>query len=459
MKFRVSQGIIGLSISLLLLLSMIQRVSIPNDYPSSQTPDAIQRNIYADLIEIDYLGINGNEELLQLAEEHDWPGTGKEWDPIIIEGYYFRNDVHNFVVDNTDLYWVFKNNVVDGVDGRYCSIVLGNLRNARISDNVFVRGAVGIHTIRVTDCEFIRNTMYNLTWDGVLMETSHRNIIMYNTFYDMGEGGVLAWTNCNDNNIISNVVYNSTYGIMLYSGSDSNTIQANKIYDITSIGIEVQTSDNVILANQIHDAGDDGICISGFGCEVKRNLVYNTSGYGVHLFSLGGEALIQNNVLINNEMGGIQLHYSSGSRIIDNDIIDNGKPQAWDFGNDNVFRHNYWHEWIGNDTDNNTIIDTPKVIEGGAENTDSHPSLNPINTLPSWYDFVPITGPPSPEPEPEPTTTTPETTTTHPVESTTVTSTEPYDPPDTELFVPVVSVTSGILVLFVVILLQRRYNN
>jgi parallel beta-helix repeat protein len=413
------------------------------------------------LTEIGYLAINGNEELLQLAEEYNWPGTGKEWDPLIIEGYYFRDTVHVFVVDDTDLYWEFKNNVVDGVDDRYCSIVLGNLKNARIAHNVFTRGSVGIHTIRVTDCHFTGNLMYNLSWDGILIERSHRNIISFNTFYDCGEAGVLAWFLCNDNNIMSNEVYDSPYGIMLWDGSDANTIQSNRIHHVSSLGLDIQTADNVILGNRIHHAGDDGIGISGTGCEVERNQVYNTSGDGIHLFSTGGDALIQNNVLINNALGGIQLHHSDNSRVTNNDIINNGDPQAWDYGDDNVFTHNYWHEWIGNDTNNDSIIDVPMVIHGSAENTDSRPSLNPINTLPPWYDFVPITGPSPPEPdsEPEPITTETEFTPTNPTDTTSETLTEPTGHQDDTLLIPVVATTSGILVLLVVLVVRHRIND
>ena len=54
--------------------------------------------ILADLIEIEYMAINGNDELLQMAEDNNWPGNGLQGNPIIIEGYYFRNAVHSFVV-------------------------------------------------------------------------------------------------------------------------------------------------------------------------------------------------------------------------------------------------------------------------------------------------------------------------------------------------------------------------
>jgi len=356
----------------------------------------------SDLIEIEYMAINGNEELLQMAADNNWPGKGFEWDPIIIEGYHFRGYVHHFVVDNTDLYWEFKNNVLDGIDDRYCEIVIGNLRNGKISNNYFVSGAVGIHGIRVEDCVFSGNTFYNQSWDGVLLEYSNNNIIIGNTFIDEGEGGVLGWVDSRDNNILYNTVYGSPYGFMFWEGSEENTVQHNTIHDITLRGVDVQTEGNIIRDNEIYNMGGDGISVSQPSNEIRNNLIYNGKGYGIHLYSGSGEAEIMNNIVIGFDTGGINLHESDNSRIELNDFYDNGKNQAWDYGINNIFTDNYWHEWIANDTNENGILDLPKLIAGGS-NTDPRPHANPINPIPSWYDFEPITGPP---PDPEPTDTT-----------------------------------------------------
>ena len=210
-------------------------ITITESSPYSDIPDRFN---VADLVEVEYIGINGNDELLQMAEDNNWPGAGYEWDPIIISGYYFRSAVHHFVVDNTDLYWEFRDNVLDGIDERYCEIVIGNLRNGRISNNYFVRGAVGIHGIRVEDCVFANNEFYNQSWDGVLLEYSHNNIIIGNTFIDEGEAAFLGWVDSDNNNILYNEVYGSLHGLMFWAGSDGNTVQHNSIHDVTEKGID-----------------------------------------------------------------------------------------------------------------------------------------------------------------------------------------------------------------------------
>ena len=357
----------------------------------------------SDLIEIEYMAINGNDELLQMATDNNWPGTGYEWDPIIIEGYHFRGYVHHFVVDNTDLYWEFKNNILDGIDDRYCEIVIGNLRNGKIANNYFVRGAVGIHGIRVEDCVFSGNKFYNQSWDGVLLEYSNNNIIIGNTFIDEGEGGVLGWVDSKDNNILYNTVHGSPYGFMFWEGSNDNTVQQNTIHDISIRGVDIQTTGNIVRDNEIYNIDGDGISASKPGSEIRDNLIYNGERYGINLYSGSGEAEIKNNVVIGFEAGAINLHESDDSRIELNDFYDNGEDQAWDYGNNNIFTDNYWHEWIANDTNENGILDLPKLIAGG-DNTDPRPHAIPINPIPSWYDFKPITGPHPPDPDPTETT-------------------------------------------------------
>jgi len=413
----------------------------------------------SDLIEIEYMAINGNDELLQMAAENNWPGKGFEWDPIIIEGYHFRGYVHHFVVDNTDLYWEFKNNVLDGIDDRYCEIVIGNLRNGKIANNYFVRGAVGIHGIRVEDCVFSGNTFYNQSWDGVLLEYSNNNIIIGNTFIDEGEGGVLGWVDSVGNNILYNEVYGSPYGFMFWEESNGNTVQHNTIHEISLRGVDIQTEDNIIRDNEIYNMGSDGISVSKPGNEIRNNLIYNGEECGIHLFSGSGEAVIKNNVVIGFDTEGINLHESDNSRIELNDFYDNGEHQAWDYGSNNVFTDNYWHEWIANDTDENGILDLPKLIAGG-DNNDPRPHANPINPIPSWYEFIPITGPP-PDPEPTETTSTPiETSPTVDTSTPSISNTNTTHAITTGFLLPTLAVATGasiLLVVFIILIGRKRH--
>jgi len=417
----------------------------------SENHPLLEPSSISDLIEIDYMAINGDDELLQMAEDNDWPGSGFEWDPIIIQGYYFRNAVHMFVVDDTELYWEFSNNVLDGIDDRYCEIVIGNLRNGKISNNYFTRGAVGIHSIRVHDCQFTSNVFYNQSWDGILLEYSYNNIIKDNEFIDEGEGGILAWVDSYGNNIMYNEVHGSPYGFLFWDGSYGNIVQHNSINDISFKGLDIQTENNIIQENEIFDIEGDAVSVSESGTQIRNNLIYNNGGFGINIYSLGGNAVIENNVVINCEGGGVTLHSSDNSLIQKNDFYDSNEFQAWDFGDNNIFTNNYWHEWIGNDTDDNGIIDVPKHVNGG-DNTDPRPSASPVNPIPSWYDFEPITGPP---PEPTEMITEPTSTTEneHPTTSDTATTVSTNN---NGVFMSVIIVAGTIVVVSAISIIIRR---
>jgi parallel beta-helix repeat protein len=249
---------------------------------------------------------------------------------------------------------------------------------------------------------------------------------------------------------------------MFWEGSDDNTVQHNVIHDISIRGVDCQTANNVIIDNEIYNMGGDGIAVSIPGVEIRDNLIYNGEGYGIHLYSGSGDGVIENNVVIGFETGGINLHESDNSHVEHNDFYENGKHQAWDYASSNIFTDNYWHEWIANDTNGNGILDLPKLIAGG-DNTDPRPHASPINPIPSWYDFVPITGP-LPEPEPEPTEPPPTTIGDTTTISTSGTSTSPTNTTTSSIsqttgessMLQVISGAGAISVIVVVFLLIRR---
>ncbi|TFF96462.1 right-handed parallel beta-helix repeat-containing protein [Candidatus Thorarchaeota archaeon] len=403
------------------------------------------------LTEIDFISISGNDDFREKADEYGWPGSGMEWDPFLIEGYYFRNTYHMFVVTGTDVYWKFQNNILDGIDDRWCEIVISNLRNADISNNRFISGSVGIHTIRVNDSRFFCNEMYNQSWDGIYMEFSHRNMVAYNTFHDLGEGGVYAWQASTHNTIANNVVRNCPYGFLLHAGATHNTIRANHVLNISQCGLDIQTSDNLVSSNRIHDVGGHAIAVGREGTEIKGNLIYNNSGWGINAASTSGDLDIHSNVLLFNEGGGIALQRSEQNEVVENDLYHNADIQALSYGDQNTFCHNYWHEWIGNDTDGNGIIDIPKEIAGGTSN-DTTPSSLPNNAIPGWYCFEPIDGPPPIEPEPTTTTGTPTAT-----NSTSLTATEPNLAAETSPLLPgvVVGGVASVAVLVSALQIQK----
>jgi hypothetical protein len=168
-------------------------------------------------------------------------------------------------------------------------------------------------------------------------------------------------------------------------------------------------------------------------------------------------------VIIGFEKGGINLHESDNSHVEGNDFYENSAYQAWDYGDNNIITDNYWHEWIANDTDDNGILDLPKLINGG-DNTDPRPCASPVNPIPSWYNFEPITGPP-PETVPTDTSTTTTTTTT---ETSAITTTIPsittesntsgQQTGDSSLLVTIFAAIGVVSILFILIIIVKQKN-
>ncbi|MFW9933356.1 MAG: hypothetical protein ACFFDR_11925, partial [Candidatus Thorarchaeota archaeon] len=64
-------------------------------------------------VEHENIFTQSDAELLALAEDEGWEGTGTVEDPIIISGYSFYAEPTQPVrIWNTDLHWVFANNLV-----------------------------------------------------------------------------------------------------------------------------------------------------------------------------------------------------------------------------------------------------------------------------------------------------------------------------------------------------------
>ena len=98
-----------------------------------------------DPLAVEQIFINGNSEFLIKANEYGWSGTGSSSNPILIENMEFRKNANMFSVSNTDLYFQFSNNRLDGIVGGWCAIVLYNVSNGLLSNNEIVNAAVELN--------------------------------------------------------------------------------------------------------------------------------------------------------------------------------------------------------------------------------------------------------------------------------------------------------------------------
>ena len=411
--------------------------------------------------------IQGNAMMLEYAETGDWPGTGASDNPIIIEGYYFECKVHVFTVSGTTLHFIFRNNILDGIDEQWCVIVFSNVANAVVDKNIIINGAVGAHIMMTNHTVISNNNIYGQSWDAVYMETDcYYNVIEDNYFHDLYEAGVWSWNGCSDNIVRNNVIHNVLYGVSFQDNTPRNSIINNSIFNTTVAGIYTSCNETTISLNKIHDIKADGINIKSRLNTVDRNWIYHTGGYGIHMFDTSGENHINNNTFIKNECGAIRLRDSDHNNILSNNFFENGMPQIYDTGLENNYCYNYWHEEQGDDLNNDGYYDTIYSIPGLAGSEDPSPKTQPSAPMPSWYDFQNVSYPMR---SITPTTSTytthngiTSTTSTAPdtsiQESTTMTthSTLSSIPESSDILVPIITASVVVLVLIGGVLLAKK---
>jgi parallel beta-helix repeat protein len=231
---------------------------------------------------LDPVFINGDEAFSVLAEELGLPGDGSSEDPYIFENYVFRSsDSALFEVHHTTVYFIVKNNQLDGLSGLYDGIVLNNVINAVFDNNSVTRSLNG----------------FNLTDSSDITITD-------NDIFANDANGILA-TNCNDLTINNNKVYNN--------GLDGINF--------------VNTHDSLIQGNQIFGNGFG----SGFSEEVRLSISGISSikglkaffGSGIFLDPSNHNTIDQNNIL-GNSISGVQLMDSNFTTVSSNDINGNG---------------------------------------------------------------------------------------------------------------------------------------
>ncbi|MHA2365396.1 MAG: right-handed parallel beta-helix repeat-containing protein, partial [Candidatus Hodarchaeales archaeon] len=304
---------------------------------------------------------------------YDFPGTGTENDPYIIEGYNITDTGVLIEIVNTDVYFNLSNNLLNGLwngiddldSYEYYGINLENVKHGIIENNIIYNASrEGIRVMDSTNITVTNNTIYNGPNAGVKLQGSTNNTLVYN-----------------------NTIFDNFLGIILEQGPSTNTIKDNLIYGNKGSGIvffDPLSKDNIIIGNTIYNNSDPLNPLFAFGFE-----------WGFGILVVGNNTVIQNNtisnhtnygVLISDIMGGIQWN----NIIQYNVFTDNGpvgKSQVADNGTNNLFKFNYYNDWTGPDvipTGGDGIVDNPYAIDGTANNNDPFPLTNTI------YNIVPV---------------------------------------------------------------------
>jgi parallel beta-helix repeat protein len=286
--------------------------------------------------------INGNHDLLT----QNWPGEGTFLSPYLIRNLSIEVTTIGALcieIKNTNLYFSIQNCIFSGGEST-TGISITNVTNGFVNQNEILTKGVGVNISSTTNI-LISNNKISGTQSGLVLSITSSLIIRDNLLANNSRA--IASYYSTNNVILSNTITNTPtggYGIE-FSFSNNTLVSYNSIFN-QNYGFYSDSSSN-------------------------NNLTYNIF-YGNYLKAIFiTESGIGNTYVFSNDFYSPIKSISTGSL-----------SQATDNGQNNVFSHNFWNEWLDPDDDADGIIDIPYLLAGFARNHDFFPLSTPnINTF------------------------------------------------------------------------------
>jgi len=349
----------------------------------------------------DQIWIQSDQEFHDQAAAELWDGDGSEGDPYIITGYFFDCETQPLRVWHTTVYWIFTDNVIDGVGAVVqCGTWIENATNGAIVDNEIFNRHVGI-SISVSENFLVSGNYIHDCWGtGIeLLVGSNKTIIKDNIIEDIGAAGIYSSTSKDcvvENNTISRT---ESLAIALIGQAPNCNISDNTISDCNSKGIMMsQTSNGFVTGNSINDVVDIGIhmngatesviednsigyvngvgirIVDGDDCLLLHNNIENCTEDGI-LVSSGTESAIHCNSIRNVSAYAVKLGIGSSENSVSfNTFVENGvTKQVCDDGLNNGVSKNYYSDWNSPDANSDGYVDSPYILDGTAGNQDDLP--------------------------------------------------------------------------------------
>ncbi|MCK5773476.1 MAG: right-handed parallel beta-helix repeat-containing protein, partial [Thermoplasmata archaeon] len=255
---------------------------------------------------LDAIKIDSDAELIDMASDLNWTGSGTEGDPIVISnltidtsgGYYgmlIANTTLHIVIENCSFY-----NSTDGFPHPFPSsglilfnvisvvvtnstfsyntngMTIGGCMNVEVRNSSFLRNLRGIEMILSNNSRILGCTMEENTRDGIFIETSEMCIVQ------------------------GNMVLRNDPGIMLYR-SEYNRISGNTMLYTSDEGVLLEYSNyNIVNDNFIDGFGDgDGITLSKASRDniILNNTLKDPQEYGILLIKAANNKFYSNDLI------------------------------------------------------------------------------------------------------------------------------------------------------------------
>ncbi len=313
------------------------------------------------------LRINGNDDLIQLAEDRGWDGDGSVGDPFIIRGYTFEsnrpgtrlfigNTTVNFVI--TECYFLGGSRK-DTIWNKGAGLELYNVSNGDIYSNYFGGNRYGILLTRSSNITVNNNQFKNNSY-GVCFNDSIKNIAKNNVFDHGGFHFTGPRSTYTSQTMIDNQVGEKQ--IIYHNNEDMNWAHVSKdvgqliIANVSRVNIQdLNLEDSNILVAYSSKIEMDNIVVTGY--REEGILIYHSSDVNLvnskSNFNKFGLRMIEssfnnldNNYFRGNLQDGIRLDTGSDNNVISNSTLSQNAISIYRSRN-NLLTHNIIYRSIG----------------------------------------------------------------------------------------------------------------
>jgi parallel beta-helix repeat protein len=355
-------------------------VSVSGSHSSGYTQQTIRGNkpfkVGQTYTPHDPIAITGDVQLSQTALDEEWPGTGVENDPYIIQNYYITQSATQASIEIVGViqHVVVTNNLLSSsLDQQKIGVLISTAKNVSVIDNEIQNYGMGVkveNSIDITiqsnlitnnwlgsylwmveDVLFASNTITNSSGNAIYIDKSatinfHSNIIRYSNLLDTYNYNTISET---DSLILFNNSFEFSHGYSLLLW------YINKSH---------------ITWNQFHDPGGFLVFFNSYGNNITKNEFSNIG----NIPNISLEQSTNNIISSNNFYSQSTAH---------NHISFFGAVSNLFHNNE---RGNYWSKYTGNDTDGDGIGDEPFEID--TSNQDRYPLVKPVDfTKPEITDY------------------------------------------------------------------------
>ncbi|MHA1983064.1 MAG: right-handed parallel beta-helix repeat-containing protein, partial [Candidatus Hodarchaeales archaeon] len=290
---------------------------------------------YSNLTGKEFISILSDSQLNDIASTDNWKGSGDENDPYVIE--YYNVTVNNSFSPAIHLQGItkhveVKNNVLSNLNAGNPGIRIFNAPNISISNNIINNG------IDIYNSKNIRIMNNYITGNGLSYQygvniKKDSDVYIQKNFINGLDDGINLETQSNAN-ITNNIISNMDNNAIKASSSNQIIVDQNVIIDNTN-GIMVTKSPVIIKNNIIRDTIGSGVQLfSETDFLIDNNTIQNNLLYGISIdikfdYESNNNFTISNNVISYNKFDGIIIKNSTDFKIINNSINHNGMNGIW----------------------------------------------------------------------------------------------------------------------------------